>query len=111
MIGSYKYDNTILTYKALLNQMNLNENTKNHLDYDFKINYYLPEALQIQQNGFQKYSITGVEIKLERFIRKYIMNYYLPPACFVMASWVSLKSFYICVYRIGFMMRYTNVQY
>ena len=97
MIGSYKYDNTILTYKMLLNQMNIKENTKHHLDYDFKINYNLPEALQIQQNGFQKYSMTGVEIKLERFIRKYIINYYLPPACFVMASWVSLLDNFIII--------------
>ena len=61
------------------------------LDYTPSI-YQLPDNLEKwNQTGDSSeiFYTTGFEIRLERNIQKYIMNYYMPSGLMVTVSWVS----------------------
>ena len=52
--------------------------------------YYssLPESLQRFEDITGNWSITGFELKLQRHLMKYILDYYIPCGILVTISWV-----------------------
>ena len=88
-IGSYSYDLNTLNY--IMTSLQLYPNIVSSLDYSVEINE-LTRSKQIQEYGSSKYSIVGCGIRLDRNLRKYMMNYYIPSGLLVTASWVSFSS-------------------
>ena len=48
----------------------------------------LPESLQRFEDITGNWSITGFELKLQRHLMKYILDYYVPCGILVTISWV-----------------------
>ena len=59
------------------------------LDYELNLNS-LSEEQQKYKFGSQYWSVAGFEIKMERKIRKYLVNYFIPSGVLAMVSWVSI---------------------
>ena len=88
-IGSYSYDLNTLNYT--MKSLKLYPKMVSSLDYSVEISE-LTRSKQIQEYGSSKYSIVGCGIRLDRNLRKYMMNYYIPSGLLVTASWVSSSS-------------------
>ena len=89
MLGSYSFDDRFMDFE-LDNSSQIQLNQISNLDYAPSVQY-LPKSKQIKPYGSLNYSITGCEIRLERNIKQYIVNYYIPSGLFVMVSWVNIQ--------------------
>ena len=91
MLGSYSFDDRFMNFE-LDNSSEIQLNQISNLDYAPSVRY-LPKSKQFKPYGSLNYSITGCEIRLERNIKQYIVNYYIPSGLFVMVSWVNVQYF------------------
>ena len=89
MLGSYSYDEDILNFNLRHLEFDPRDQVS-LLDYSLKVNP-LPRFKKYRYRGDMKYKRTGCEIVLERNIKKYIINYYVPSGLLVVVSWVSKK--------------------
>ena len=90
MLGSYSFDDRFMDFKLDSSDIFQIENQVSNLDYAPSVRS-LPKSKQFKSYGSLNYSITGCEIRLERNIKQYIVNYYIPSGLLVMVSWVNTK--------------------
>ena len=70
------------------------------LDYEVTIKHLKEEDQVVFWAGTgTNFSVAGLEIKLERNIHHYIIQYYLPSGLFVVVSWVSFAIGFIAKYK------------
>ena len=74
----------------MMKSLQLYPNMVSSLDYSVEITELI-KSKQIQEYGSTKYSVVGCGIRLDRNLRKYIMNYYVPSGLLVTASWVRIS--------------------
>ena len=87
-LTSFSYDSSIINFT--LNKLLFEESQQvSLLDYSITVDH-LPEAKRgIGEYGSLVWEAAGCEIRLERNIRKYVVNYYVPSGLLAMVSWVS----------------------
>ena len=89
MLGSYSFDDRFMYFKMDNNSSDIQLNQVSNLDYTPSVRS-LPKSKQFKPYGSMNYSIAGCEIRLERNIKQYIVNYYIPSGLLVMVSWVNV---------------------
>ena len=59
------------------------------LDYSISVDHLPQSKRGIGEYGSLVWEAAGCEIRLERNIRKYVVNYYVPSGLLAVLSWVS----------------------
>ena len=87
-LTSFSYDSSVINFT--LNKLLFEESQQvSLLDYAITVDH-LPQAKRgIGEYGSLVWEAAGCEIRLERNIRKYVVNYYVPSGLLAMVSWVS----------------------
>ena len=87
-LTSFSYDSSVINFT--LNKLLFEESQQvSLLDYSITVDH-LPQAKRgIGEYGSLVWEAAGCEIRLERYIRKYVVNYYVPSGLLAMVSWVS----------------------
>ena len=92
-IGDYSYDSEKIQYSSSTRDYKKKGRTV-ILDYDVAIEPLKTKDRNLRWPGNgAKFSLTGFEVHLKRHVFKYIVDYYLTSALFVVVSWVCIKSF------------------
>ena len=92
-IGDYSYDSEKIQYSSSTRDYKKQERTV-ILDYDVAIEPLKTKDRNLRWPGNgAKFSLTGFEVHLKRHVFKYIVDYYLTSALFVVVSWVCIKNF------------------
>ena len=91
-IGDYSYDSEKIQYSSSTRDYKKQERTV-ILDYDVAIEPLKTKDRNLRWPGNgAKFSLTGFEVHLKRHVFKYIVDYYLTSALFVVVSWVCIKT-------------------
>ena len=90
-LGSFIHNDSVMNFH--LKRLSIQNSTQFKqnpvvLDYDISIFDLSEENQNHQHPVYGNYTLTGFEMKMQRKISKYIINYYIPSGIFVIVSWV-----------------------
>ena len=91
-LGSFIHNDSAMNfYLKRLSFQNSTQFKQNSvvLDYDISIFNLSEENRNHYHPVYGNYTLTGFEMKMQRKISKYVINYYIPSGIFVIVSWVS----------------------
>ena len=101
-VGSYSRDVDHMLFKTTIKNFNIDGRTV--LDYKVTIKHLKDEDQVLFWTGTgSNFSLAGLEIKLERNILQYVIQYYIPSGLFVVVSWVS--------FAMGFISKYAKIHF
>ena len=87
-LGSFSYDSSIINFTMGSLIFNVSKQVS-LLDYSLQVIRLPDDKRKYGEHGSIFWVLVGFEIKLERYIKKYVINYYLPSGLLATVSWVS----------------------